>query len=119
MNSVPQGAALFVDGTEAGTTPKVVQLAVGKHNLIFTKEGFNKGTFPIEIGLDDASGGSVSYELGTSAHDTVELRDGSVLSCDLDSISGMEVRVRVAGAVQTLDRNQVKRILFTERGPVH
>ena len=108
-----------MDGNEAGTTPKVVQLAVGKHNLIFTKEGFNKGTFPIEIGLDDASGGSVSYELGTSAHDTVELRDGSVLSCDLDSISGMEVRVRVAGAVQTLDRNQVKRILFTERGPVH
>jgi hypothetical protein len=119
VNSVPQGAALSVDGTPVGETPKIVQLAVGKHSLQFAKEGFNPGKFPLEIGPDDASGGSVSYELGTSAHDTIELRDGTVLTGDLVSASGMEIRVRIAGEVQTLDRNKVKRILLTERDPVN
>jgi hypothetical protein len=80
VNSVPQGAALKVDGSEAGTTPKIVQLTTGKHLLEFNKEGFNAGRFPMEISSDDSSGGSVSYELGASAHDTIELRDGTVLS---------------------------------------
>jgi len=31
----------------------------------------------------------------------------------------MEIRVRVAGEVQTIDRNKIKRILFTERDPVN
>jgi hypothetical protein len=117
VNSVPQGATLSVDGTEAGVTPKMVQLAVGKHSLEFSKEGFNSGKFPVEIGPDDVSGGSVSYELGVSAHDTFELRDGTVLTGDLVSVSGMQVTVRVAGTVQTLDRNKIKRILLTEREP--
>jgi hypothetical protein len=119
VNSVPQGATLSVDGVEAGATPKLVQLTVGKHSLGFTKEGFNTGNFPLEISPDDVSGGSVSYELGTSAHDTVELRDGSVLSCDLVSVSGREIQVRVAGTIQTLDRNKVKRIVLTERDPAN
>jgi hypothetical protein len=119
VNSVPQGAALSVDGTDAGTTPKMVQLVVGKHSLGFIKEGFNTGTFPIEIGPDDASGGSVSYELGSAAHDTVELRDGSVLSGDLVSVNGMKVVVRIGGNAQTFDRNQIKRILLTERDPAN
>jgi hypothetical protein len=118
VNSVPQGATLLVDGTEMGPTPKSVQLAVGKHSLAFAKEGFNPGTFPMEIGTDDVSGGSVSYELGTSGHDTLELRDGTVLVCDLVSVSGMEIKVRVAGTLQSLDRNKVKRILLTEHDPV-
>ena len=117
VNSVPQGATLSVDGAEVGSTPKVVQFAVGKHNLEFSKAGFSAGKFPVEISPDDASGGSVSYELGTSTHDTFELRDGTVLTGDLVSVSGMEVQVRVAGALQTLDRNRVKRILLTEREP--
>jgi len=117
VNSVPQGATLSVDGTEVGSTPKMVQVTVGKHTLEFTKEGFNAGRFPLEIGPDDVSGGSVSYELGASAHDTFELRDGTVLTGDLVSVSGMEITVRVAGALQTLDRNKVKRILLTEREP--
>ncbi|MGA2424429.1 MAG: PEGA domain-containing protein [Terriglobales bacterium] len=119
VNSVPQGAVLTVDGAEAGTTPKLVQLAVGKHSLGFTKEGFNTGTFPLEIGPDDVSGGSVSYELGSAAHDTIELRDGSVLSGDLVSVGGMQVVIRIGGSTQTFDRNQVKRILLTERNPVN
>lgn len=119
VNSVPQGATLLVDGVEAGVTPKMVQIAVGKHTLEFAKEGFNSGKFPLEIGPDDVSGGSVSYELGVSARDTIELRDGSVLTGDLVSVSGMEITVRIAGTMQTLDRNKVKRILLTEREPAN
>jgi hypothetical protein len=47
--------------------------------LEFEKEGFNSGRFPLEITSRDTSRGSVSYELGSAAHDTIELRDGSVL----------------------------------------
>lgn len=115
VNTIPQGANAKLDGIEVGTTPKMLQVAAGKHLLEFSKEGFNGGKFPFEIGPDDASGGSVSFELGTSAHDTVELRDGSVLSGDLVSVSGMDVVIRIGGNEQKLDRNQVKRILFVQR----
>jgi hypothetical protein len=115
INSVPQGADLKVDGNEVGTTPKMIQVGVGKHTLNFSKDGFNNGNFPLEIGPDDVSGGSVSFELGTSAYDTVELRDGSVLNGDLVSVSGMDISVRVGGTVQNFNRNQVKRIIFVER----
>jgi hypothetical protein len=98
VNTVPQGAVAKLDGEEVGTTPKVVQVAVGKHLLEFSKEGFNPGKFPFEIGPDDASGGSVSFELGTSAHDTIELRDGSVLSGDLVSVSGWKLSSRWGAA---------------------
>jgi hypothetical protein len=118
VNSVPQGAVLTVDGKAAGTTPKLVDVGIGKHMLGFEKEGFNAGKFPLEITSHDASGGSVSYELGSAAHDTIELRDGSVLTGDLVSVSGMQVEVRIGGNAQTFDRNQVKRILLTERAPV-
>jgi hypothetical protein len=104
-----------VDGTEMGTTPKIAQLTIGSHKLEFSKEGFNSGTFPLEIGSDDASGGSVSYELGTSAHDTVELRDGTVLNGDLLSMDATDLTVRVGGSAQHFDRNQVKRILLVQR----
>lgn len=115
VNSVPQGANLKLDGVPAGTTPKIVQVTPGKHVLSFSKEGFNSGTFPLETTADDVSGGSVSYELGTSAHDTVELRDGSVLSGDVESMSATEVLIRVGGSVQHVDRNQVKRIALIQR----
>jgi hypothetical protein len=115
VNTVPQGAVAKLDGMELGTTPKIVQVAVGKHILEFSKEGFNPGKFPFEMGPDDTSGGSVTFELGTSAHDTIELRDGSVLCGDLVSVSGMEIVVKVGGSDQGLNRNQVKRILLVER----
>lgn len=115
INSVPQGAGVKVDGVDSGTTPKIVRLAPGKHLLEFSKEGFNPGKFPLEIGPDDASGGSVSYELGSLAHDTVELRDGSVLVCDVESMSATDAVVKVGGGVQRIDRNKIKRILLVER----
>ena len=117
VNSVPQGATAKLDGVDVGTTPKMMHVAVGKHVLEFSKEGFNPGKFPFEIGPDDVSGGSVSFELGTSAHDTVELRDGSVLNGDVVSVSGTEVVVHVGGKDQSVERNQVKRILFVQRQP--
>ena len=117
VNSVPQGAEVKIDGAPAGTTPKIVQVTPGKHVLSFSKEGFNSGTFPLETTPDDVSGGSVSYELGTSAHDTLELRDGSVLSGDVQSMSATEVVVRVGGTDQRISRNQVKRIVLIQRDP--
>jgi hypothetical protein len=112
---VPQGALFKLDGTEVGTTPKSVQAGIGKHMLEFSKEGFNTGHFPLEVAANDVSGGSVSYELGASAHDTVELRDGSVLNGDLESVSATEIVIRIGGALQHFNRNQVKRILLVER----
>jgi hypothetical protein len=115
VNSVPQGATVRVDGTEAGVTPKIIQVPPGKHVLEFSKEGFNTGHFPLEITPDDASGGSVSYELGSTAHDTIELRDGSVLNADVESVSATEVLIRIGGNVQRFNRNQVKRIGLVPR----
>jgi hypothetical protein len=118
VNSVPQGASLKVDGVDSGTTPKMIQVGIGKHMLEFSKEGFNTGHFPLEIGPSDVSGGNVSYELGAAAHDTLELRDGSVLTGDLESMSATEVVVRVGGNLQHLSRNQVKRVSLVEREPL-
>jgi hypothetical protein len=115
VNSVPQGADVKLDGVQAGTTPKIIQVAPGKHILEFSKEGFKTGNYPLEITPEETSGGSVSYELGTSAHDTVELRDGSVISGDLESVSPTEVVVRIGGTLQRLSRSQVKRIALIER----
>jgi hypothetical protein len=115
VNSVPQGALLKIDDVEAGTTPKLINIEPGKHRLFFSKDGFRPGVFPLEIGTNDVSGGSISYELGAAQSDTIELRDGTVLSGDLNSISGMEIVVRVGGTLQQINRNKVKRILLVER----
>jgi hypothetical protein len=117
VNSVPQGAMLKVDGADAGTTPKLIKVGLGKHLLAFSKDGFNAGTFPVEFGPDDVSGGSVSYELGTAQFDTIQLRDGTVLVGDLDSVAGMEVVVRTGGVLQHIDRNKIKSILLVQRQP--
>jgi hypothetical protein len=114
VNSVPQGALLKVDDVEAGTTPRLISIGPGKHRLLFSKDGFRAGVFPLEIGANDVSGGSVSYELGAAQFDTIELRDGTVLNGDLNSVEGMDVVVRVGGVLQRIDRNKVKRILLVE-----
>jgi hypothetical protein len=115
VNSSPQGALLKVDGTEAGVTPRLISVGAGKHTLTFSKEGFKAGDFPLEIGQNDVSGGSVSYELGAASFDSIELRDGSVLNGDLVSISGMDVEIRVGGNLQHIDRNRIKRIMLVQR----
>lgn len=115
VNSSPQGALLKVDGAEAGVTPRLITVGAGKHTLTFSKEGFRTGDFPLEIGRNDVSGGSVNYELGAASYDSIELRDGSVLNGDLVSISGMDVEIRVAGELQHIDRNRIKRIMLVQR----
>lgn len=115
--SVPSGAKLSVDGNEAGITPLALKLPVGSHTLEFSKEGFNTGKYPLVITPDQVSGGQVSYELGASAHDTIELRDGTVLNADVESVSATEVVVTIGGKRQSFDRNQIKRILFVQREP--
>ena len=86
-----------MDGKAAGTTPKLIDVGIGKHMLGFEKEGFNSGKFPLEITSHDASGGSVSYELGSAAHDTIELRDGSVLTGDLVSVAACKWKYELEG----------------------
>lgn len=113
--SVPSGAKLNVDGKEVGVTPIAAQLVPGSHTLTFTKEGYNPGTFPMVIAPDQLSGGSVSFELGSAAHDTIELRDGSVINGDLQSVDATQVIVMVGGNAQKFDRNQVKKVLLIER----
>ena len=115
VNSTPQGALLKVDGVVAGATPRMITVGVGKHLLNFSKDGFSAGNFPLEISRDDVSGGTVSYELGASAMDSIVLRDGSVLNGDLVSISGMDVEIRVGGSFQHVDRNKIKQVLLVER----
>jgi hypothetical protein len=115
VNSTPQGAMLNLDGIEVGTTPRMISVGVGKHVLMFSKEGFTAGKFPLEISRDDLSGGTVNYEIGASAFDSIELRDGSMLNGDLISISGMDVEIRVGGNVQHIDRNKIKRVMLVQR----
>lgn len=113
--SVPPGAKLRVDGQEAGTTPVIVKLTVGSHTLDLLKEGYAAGSTPLEITPDELPGGSITVELGGLSRDTVELRDGTVLLGDVLSMSMTSVLVSVAGKEQTLDRNQVKKMMLVER----
>jgi hypothetical protein len=113
--SVPAGATLSVDGKAVGSTPMAIKVATGTHTLNFVKEGYTPGNYPLVVHEDEISGGSVTYELGTSAHDTVELRDGSVLSGDLESMDATQVVIRIGGNDQKISRNLVKRMLLIER----
>lgn len=115
VNSVPQGAQFSLDGKPMGMTPKVIEIGVGTHLLEFDKEGFSHGKYPFAVGPHDVSGANISYELGTSAHDTIELRDGTVVSGDLLSVSATDIVVQVGGNAQSFSRNQVKRIMLVQR----
>ena len=117
VNSVPQGAALKVDGQDVGTTPKIVKFSPGKHEITFVLQGYAPGRYPFEVKPDDAPGGSITLELGSAMHDTVELRDGSVLTGDVEDMSASELEIRIGGSIQKLNRNSIKRILLIERMP--
>jgi PEGA domain len=112
--SVPPGAKLKVDGQDAGITPVMVRLTVGNHNLDLTKEGYAPGGTPLEITPDELPGGSITVELGGLSRDTIELRDGSVLLGEVLSMSLTSVVVSVDGKEQTLERNQVKKMILVE-----
>ena len=113
--SVPEGASLKVDGADSGTTPVMVRLTVGTHQLALVKEGYAPGNTPVDVTADELPGGSITVELGGLSRDTVELRDGSVVLGDVLSMSMTEVVVRADGKEQTISRNQVKKIMLVER----
>lgn len=118
INSVPQGATLKVDGQEVGTTPKIIKFHSGKHVMTFQMNGYSTGTYPFEVKPDEAPGGAITFEMGSAMHDTVEMRDGSVLTGDVETLSATEMEIRIGGTIQKLNRNSIKRILLIERVPV-
>jgi hypothetical protein len=113
--SVPAGAKLTVDGQDEGMAPALVNMTVGTHSVVLSKEGFATATTPVEIKPDEMPGGSVTIELGGLSQDTIELRDGTVLSGDAISLTLTEVVVRADGKDTKYDRNQVKKISLVER----
>jgi len=113
--SVPDGAKLIVDGKDEGITPALVNLTVGTHKVDLIKAGFAPATTPVDIKADEMPGGSITIELGGLSQDTIELRDGSVLTGDAISLTLTEVVVRVNGNDTKYDRNQVKKISLVER----
>jgi hypothetical protein len=116
--SVPVGARLKVDGQDAGTTPRVVDLLVRTHILEFSKEGYATGSTPVDISPDESPGGSVTFELGGLSRDTVELRDGTSILGDVLTVSMTSVVVRISGQDHSYDRNKVKKITLVEREAV-
>jgi hypothetical protein len=113
--SVPPGAGLKVDGKDAGITPVMVRFTVGQHSLEPSKEGYATGTTPFDVTADELPGGSITIELGGISRDTIELRDGTVLLGDVISLSLLNVVISIDGKQQTLDRNQVKKLILVER----
>ena len=113
--SVPDGAKLIVDGKDEGITPALVNLTVGTHKVDLSKAGFAPATTSVDIKADQMPGGSITIELGGLSQDTIELRDGSVLTGDAISLTLTEVVVRVNGNDTKYDRNQVKKISLVER----
>ncbi|MBV9609491.1 MAG: PEGA domain-containing protein [Acidobacteria bacterium] len=115
--SIPPGASLLVDGKPAGTTPIDIKIAPGKHDVSLTHEGYRAGHYEYEVSEDQLNGGSITYELGGLAADTVEMRDGTVLTGDVLSMDGKSVSVRAGGVTQRYARNMVKKIILVEREP--
>jgi hypothetical protein len=117
--SVPAGANLKVDDKDAGVTPAQIHIGIGTHQLVLTKEGFAVATTPLEVAPDEAPGGSITITLGGLTDDTVELRDGSIITGDVMSMTLDSVVIDINGQSQTFDRNKIKKIFLVERIVTH
>jgi hypothetical protein len=117
--SVPAGASLKVDDKDAGVTPASINITVGTHQLELNKEGFALATTPLEIAPDEAPGGSITITLGGLADDSVELRDGSIITGEVVSMTLESIVISVNGQPQTLERNRVKKMFLVERVVTH
>ena len=91
-------------------------MAVGKHVLEFSKEGYATASTPVEI-AENAMPGSVELEMNPLTLDTVVLRDGTVLLGNLVSVTGTGVNINVKGKPTKLERSRVARIVLGERKP--
>lgn len=117
--SVPPGAALKVDDQPAGTTPVTIRLMSGTHSLELQKDGFAVAKTPLDVNPDEAPGGSITITLGGLGNDTIELRDGSILTGDVISMTLESVVLNIQGKEQTFDRNRIKKIFLVERTVTH
>jgi len=111
INSVPPGATIKVDGQDAGVTPQVVPIAPGKHTIEFSKEGYATGSSPVDI-AENAMPGSVDIDLKPLTADTVVLRDGTVLTGNLTSVTAATVNITVKGKALQVARSKVERIVL-------
>jgi hypothetical protein len=59
------------------------------------------------------------YSVPSGAKLTVELRDGTVLTADVESLDATSITLHVGGNLQKFDRNQVKRVLLVPREAPH
>jgi len=117
--SIPPGASLKVDGKDEGSTPAKINLLVGSHQLELRKEGYAVATTPLDVDSHETPGGSITITLGGLANDTIELRNGSVLTGDVMSMTLESIVIKVNDQDQTLNRNDVKKILLVERIATH
>jgi PEGA domain len=117
--SVPAGASLKVDDKDQGLTPAKINVSIGTHQLQLTKEGFAVATTPLDVAPDEAPGGSITITLGGLSDDTVELRDGSILTGSVMSMSMEQIVIEVNGQKHTLERNRVKKMFLVERIITH
>ncbi|ABF41666.1 PEGA domain protein [Candidatus Koribacter versatilis Ellin345] len=115
IETIPSGANLTVDGTAAGKTPVTMSVAVGSHAIAFSKDGFAGDTATLSVAADQAAGKTYSFELGGALHDTVELRDGTIISGDVIAVSESEIVVRGSDGEQKYVRALVKRVSFVEK----
>jgi PEGA domain len=113
--SVPAGASLKVDGKDEGLTPANINVSAWTHQLTLTKDGFAVATTPLEVAPDEAPGGSLTITLGGLSDDTVELRDGTILTGTVMSMTLEKIVIEVGGKQQTLDRNLVRKMFLVER----
>jgi hypothetical protein len=113
--SVPAGASLKVDDKDEGLTPARINVSVGTHQLELKKEGFAVATTALDVAPDEAPGGSITITLGGLSNDTVELRDGSIITGDVISMTMESVVINVNGQEQTFERNRIKKIFLVER----
>jgi hypothetical protein len=112
-------AARNSGGVPIGTTPVTVRMVAGTHSLLLHKEGFADAKTPLDVNPDESPGGSITITLGGLANDTIELRDGSILTGDVLSMTLESVVINVQGAEQIFARNRIKKIFLVERTVTH
>jgi PEGA domain len=114
VTSEPSGAAIKVDGKNAGFTPQMLSLLPGKHVFEFSKEGYATDSAPVDVAASTLPA-AVSLQLNPLAEDTIVLRDGTTVLGDVSSVTMTAVTAKVKGKIRKFDRNQVARVIFVER----
>ena len=88
INSLPQGAAIFIDGIAQGTTPSKIPVPAGPHTLELKLEGVTRS---LELNVEPASTASHYIELASPA------------AAPVASVGRLEVASNPPGAQVMLD----------------